>query len=204
MVQANAAALKMTYEEFLNEADEDTHAEWVDGEAVEMSLESNEHQDLAFFLVTAIGLFVQSRGLGVTRFERFQMKTGPGLPGREPDLMFIANANLPRFKPTYLDGPADLVMEIVSPESRARDRGEKYYEYEQGGVLEYWLLDPLRGQAEFSQRGGDGYYHPVAPDRDGRYESAVLPGLRLDVAWLWQSPLPPVLSVLQAWGIVPS
>lgn len=45
-------------------------------------------------------------------------------------------------KETYLDGPADLVVGIVSPDSVGRDRGEKFYEYAQGGVPEYWLIDP--------------------------------------------------------------
>jgi Uma2 family endonuclease len=33
-----------------------------------------------------------------------------------------------------LDGPADLVVEVVSPESRLQDRGEKRAEYELRGV----------------------------------------------------------------------
>ncbi len=40
------AKRKMTYEEFLVWADEDTLAEWVDGEVVARSPESDRHQDL--------------------------------------------------------------------------------------------------------------------------------------------------------------
>jgi hypothetical protein len=49
----------------------------------------------------------------------------------------------------------------VPPESRSRDRGEKYYEYEEGGVREYWLIDPVRRKAEFYQLGADGYYPAI-------------------------------------------
>lgn len=70
------------------------------------------------------------------------MKTGPTLPGREPDLLFLARENLDRLKAPYLEGPADLAVEIVSSESRLRDRGEKLAEYEAGGVREDWILDP--------------------------------------------------------------
>ena len=52
----------------------------------------------------------------------------------------MASERLDRVHRTYLDGPADLVVEIVSPESAGRDRGEKYYEYEAAGIPEYWLL----------------------------------------------------------------
>ena len=130
------------------------------------------------------------------------MKTGPDLPGREPDILFIAREHLDRMRNSYLDGPADLVVEIISPDSRARDRGEKFYEYEQGGVREYWLLDPLRRQAEFYQRGPDGIFRLVPGGEDGTYRSAVLEGLWLKVEWLWQEPLPPLMSVLREWRLV--
>jgi Uma2 family endonuclease len=81
-----------------------------------------------------------------------------------------------------LDGPADL--------------------YEQGGVREYWLIDPERRQAEFYQRDAEGIFRPVLPDADGMYRSAVLTDLHLRVEWLWQRPLLTPLSVLREWGLV--
>jgi Uma2 family endonuclease len=135
---------KMTYEEFLAWADEDTWAEWVNGEVIILSPASKRHQDLAFFLAALLRLFVEARQLGFVVTAPFQMKIGADLPGREPDILFISREHLDRFRDTYLDGPADLVVEIISRDSRARDRGDKFYEYEQGGVREYWLLDDLR------------------------------------------------------------
>jgi Uma2 family endonuclease len=192
----------MTYEEFLAWADEDTWAEWVNGEVLLLTTASDRHQDLADFLTALLRHFVEAHQSGIVRSAPFQMKTGPDLPGREPDLLFIAATHLNRLKHTYLDGPADLVVEIMSPESRARDRGEKFYEYEQGGVREYWLLDPIRRQAEFYSLGPDGIYRLLAVDNDGIVRSAVLEGLWLRVEWLWQEPLPPLLRVLQVWGVV--
>lgn len=193
---------KMTYEEFLAWADEDTWAEWVDGEVMLLMSASDEHQDLADFLTALLRHFTEAHQLGIVRSAPFQMKTGPSLPGREPDIIFVAREHLDRIKHVYLDGPADLVVEIISPESRSRDRGAKFYEYEQGGVCEYWLLDPLRRQAEFYGLGTDGIYHPLEVDHDGILRSLVLPGLWLKVEWLWQAPLPPLLGVLKEWGLV--
>jgi Uma2 family endonuclease len=192
---------KITYEQFLQELDEQVHAEWVDGEVVLMSPIGAEHQEIGRFLLIIVSLFVEARRAGVIRYEPFQMKTGPDLPGRAPDILFVATANQSRLKKTYLDGPADLVVEIVSPDSASRDRGEKYYEYEKGGVREYWLIDPQRRQAEFYHLDEGGIYR-LAPIADGIYRSDVLNGLWLQVAWLWQDPLPPVLQVLKEWGLV--
>jgi Uma2 family endonuclease len=196
------AAAPMTYEQFLDSVDEDTRAEFVEGRIVVSSPVSRDHQRIGRFLVKCVSEFVEVRGLGEVFYESFQMKTGPELPGREPDLLFVATENLARVRRNFLDGPGDLVVEIISPESFARDRGDKFREYEQGGVREYWLVDPQRRRAEFHQRGDDGFYVPVLPDASGVYHSAVLEGLTLRVDWLWQDPPPRLPDVLREWGLI--
>ena len=189
---------KMTYEEFLNWADEDTYAEWVDGEVELMSPASAEHQDISVFLTRLLAEFAEVHDAGKVLTAPFQMKL-PVRRGREPDLLFILKQNLPNLKRTFLDGPADLAVEIVSPESVLRDRGAKYAEYEAGGVREYWIIDPDARRADFFVLDGEGRYQRAQPDAEGRYDSAVLSGFWISVAWLWQSPLPPVRQVLEAW-----
>jgi Uma2 family endonuclease len=192
----------MTYEAFLAWADEDTWAEWVDGEVILLTPASNQHQDLVGFLTALLRHFAEAHRLGVVRSAPFQMKTGADLPGREPDILFIAHDHLDRLQNTYVDGPADVVVEVISPDSRARDRGEKFYEYEQGGVGEYWLIDPLRRQAEWYRLGKDGIFRPLSVGDDGIFRSTVLDGLWLQVEWLWQESLPLLLTVLQEWELI--
>ncbi len=103
---------------------------------------------------------------------------------------------------SYLDGPADLVVEIVSPESVGRDRGEKFYEYEQGGVSEYWLVDPLRRRFEAYHLDEQGFYRSLFSGSEGRCDSRVLTGFWLRVEWLWQSPLPRTLEVVRELGLI--
>ena len=193
---------RISYEDFLEWDGEDQHLEWVEGEVIKMSPVSNRHQDVGGFLLAALRIYVEARHLGDIRSEPYQMKTAPHLPGRAPDIFFIANTNRAHMKSTYLDGPAQLVVEIISPESRARDRGDKFFEYEAGGVPEYWLLDPIREQAEFYQLGENGIYQVVLSDSEGKYHSIMLPGLWLQIDWLWATPLPPLLSILKAWEII--
>jgi len=198
VLQAPVQPDRMTYEEFLAWADEDVLAEWVDGEIVMTSPASNLHQDLARFLTAVFSVFVEAHALGVIRPAPFQMKLAQG---REPDLLFVAAEHQGRLGSSYLDGPADTVVEIVSPESVGRDRGEKFTEYEAGGVPEYWLLDPQRRWAEFYHLEGERYRLAFA-GAEGEYRSAVLPGFWLRVEWLWQQPLRPVLDVLRELGLI--
>jgi len=190
---------RMSYEEFLQWADEDLLAEWVDGEVIMMSPASNQHQDLVRFLTAVLSIYVETQGLGAIRPAPFQMRLAKS--GREPDLLFVANEHLDRLKETYLDGPADLAVEIVSPESAGRDRGDKFYEYAQGGVPEYWLIDPQAEWAEFHQLDRD-RYNLVFSGREGEFHSQVLPGFWLRVEWLWQDPLPRVLDTLRELDVI--
>jgi len=193
-----AKPLRMTYEEFPAWADEDTLAEWVDGEVVMCSPASRQHQEISLFLGQTVGRYVEQQGLGRVLLSPFQMKLQRS--GREPDLLFLAQEHLKRLRQTHLDGPADLAVEIVSPESVGRDRGKKFYEYERAGIPEYWLIDPRTKRAEFYQLTAAGQYQLVLPDAEGIYCSAVLPGLWLRVEWLWQKPLPAVEDVLLEVG----
>lgn len=193
---------RISYEDFLAWCDEDTWAEWVDGEVIMVSPASKRHQDIMRFLVSLLSLHVESHSLGTILIAPFQMKLGEDMPGREPDLLYIASAHLDRLKDTYLDGPADMVVEIISEESIGRDRGEKFVEYEAAGVLEYWLIDPIREQAELYRIGTDNHYHPVMPDDEGIYHSEAVEGFWLRVSWLWQEPLPPVLEVCRELNLL--
>ena len=191
----------MTYEEFLEWAD-GTRAEWVDGEVIVTSPASLSHQQILSFLAALLQHFVEASELGLILVAPFQMRLRARPSGREPDVIFVARDRVDKLQSVFLDGPADLAIEIISPDSRARDRGDKYYEYEQAGVREYWLIDPARKQAEFYRLGSKGIYSAVLTGEDGIFRSDVIEGLWLKVDWLWQEPLPTLMSVLKEWGLV--
>lgn len=190
---------KMTYQQFLDHPHSTEHVEWVDGEVVPMTPVSAEHSLLKTFLLRLVSEFVERHKSGRVFDEPFQTKLGPDLPGRSPDVMFVASGHLSLLTRTYLDGPPDMVVEVVSPESRGRDRGEKYVEYEKAGVPEYWLIDPERRQAEFYLLDEGGIYRLEQSREDERFHSRILPGLWLKLEWLWERP--PLDEVRGAWGI---
>ena len=182
--------MHMTFDEFLTWDQEGVRAEWVAGEVVLVSPVRANHQYLMQFLYELIIMFVRAHQLGKVLLAPMLMRLPQRPSGREPDLMFIATAHADRIKETYVDGAADLVIEIVSPESEERDRATKFLEYEAAEIPEYWLVDPLRREAHFYLLGEDGRYHAHPVAADGLYRSRVLAGFRLRVDWLWRDPLP--------------
>ncbi len=195
---AQERRLKMTYEEFLDWADEDTHAEWVAGEVIVFMPPKTVHQRLLNFLSALLSTYARFFGLGEVLEAPFEMRLGRGKPSREPDLLFVAREHRDRLTAERLDGPADLVIELVSDSSVVRDYEEKFRDYEAAGVREYWICDPRpdKQQTSFYQLTVEGRYQAVPPDADGRYHALVLPGFWLDPAWLWQEPLPDPLTAL--------
>lgn len=197
--QGAAPPPRMTYEEFLDWLDEDTLAEWVDGTVEFMSPASTRHQQISGFLAALLRAYAEDYDAGQVFAAPFQMRLSNVKRGRESDILYVATANLSRLKPTYLDGPADLAIEIVSPESALRDRGAKYAEYEAGGVREYWIVDAQAQRADFFLLGEDGRYERQRPDAHGVYRCTVLPGFWINMAWLWQDPAPFVRAILNEW-----
>jgi Uma2 family endonuclease len=190
--------LRMSYEEFLAWADEDIHAEWVNGEVIVQLPPKEPHQRVVAFLMSLMTLFIELFKLGRLLPAPFEMRAVPGGSAREPDLIFVAREHLDRLSPERLSGPADLVVEVISDDSVARDRADKFYEYQAAGVSEYWILDsrPGRERADFYVLDEKGRYRPVPPAPDGRYDSSVLPGFWLHLDWLTSAEPPAVLTAL--------
>ncbi len=190
---------KLSFQEFHDACDDSNRTEWVNGRVVLVPTESTTHQQILSFLNMTLSVFVQKHKLGEVLY-RFLMRLEVVPCARVPDLLFVSESRKSLITHTYLDGPADIAIEIVSPESSVRDCTEKLAEYQTGGVREYWLIDPERKRADFFEQGADRRYYPV-PLADGCYHSQVVPGYWFKVQELWDDQLPDVLEMLRRLGV---
>ena len=194
---------KLTYEEFLREYD-GQYAEYVEGEIVKPMSVTQRHDDLTLFLQALLRLFVEAKKLGKIHGEPYQMKMvfGDKTKGREPDIFFVKTENLDRIGEQFFDGAADLVIEVISPESVIRDTQDKFEEYEAAGVKEYWIIDPNRRTANFYNLDENSKYKLRYPSAEDKFESRVIEGLWIKTDWLWQKELPNLMDVLKDWKLV--
>src|SRR5258708_21270974 len=148
---------------------EGVRTEWVAGTVESYVMTNNlSHQRLLGFLFTLFNLFLDRKHLGEVIIAGFPIYVGDDKPAREPDLMVILSAHRERIKSTYLDGIADIVVEIVSPESGERDHGTKYIENGTLGIPEYCLIDPIRREPDLYVLGEDRYYHRAPQNKQSQ------------------------------------
>jgi len=191
----------VTEEEFVSQRDEDIKAEWVDGEVIVAAAATTKHVLLVTFLHRTFGFFVEVKGLGVAYGPELEIRLGKLRRRRVPDLLFVAADRLEIVKESHVEGAPDLIVEIVSQDSVARDWRDKYMEYEAAGVQEYWVIDPLSKRVEAYKLGKNGQFTRILEKQKTIY-SAVLPGFYLKPEWLWQPQLPNPLDILKEWGVI--
>jgi len=100
----------------------------------------------------------------------------------QPDVIYVSRERR-KIAQERIEGAPDLLIEILSPGTERRDRGEKLILYAQSGIREYWLVDPIERYVQFLVNDSGRFV--VIPPAEV-YESSVLPGVRLDVEDLWR------------------
>lgn len=101
----------------------------------------------------------------------------------QPDLLVIRRERLEIGRGNTVHGAPDIVVEILSPSNGKYDEVEKARLYAEGGVPEYWILDPVAHVFRMLALV-DGRYVPVTPEA-GLLRSTVVPGLVVDPAELF-------------------
>ena len=160
-------------------------AEWVDGEAFLYMSTTLLHEQILILLTTLLSGFCEVLSAGVVVRAPYAMRAVRGRPVREPDLVVITSEHADRLTNALLEGPADIVVEVISPDSPRRDRVTKLAEYEAAGIPEYWLIDsrPRKREARFFVLEGGKYFE--LPVVEGVVRSRALPGFWLRPEWLW-------------------
>lgn len=196
--EAGIERFRMTYEEFVAWAGEDIRAEWVNGEVIAYTPPDTAHQELVFFLATLLRLYTEMRGIGTVLIAPFEMRLRAVHTSREPDILFVAAHHARRLTRKRLEGPADVVIEVISDSTALIDKRDKFNEYCRAGVPEFWLIDPGEREQEFAayHLTTSGVYERIPLDRAGCFHSEEIPGFWLDPAWLWRQPLPQPLRML--------
>jgi Uma2 family endonuclease len=169
-----------TYERYYA-LDDDQRYEVIDGELLLVPGPGTVHQSLVGELYLRFATYVRAHGAGTV----FLSPLDVVLDDRnvvQPDVLFIRNEALAIIDPRAIRGTPDLVVEIISPSSRRRDRMVKAELYARAGVPEYWIVDPAERSIEVLSLGEHGYELFSSAAGAGAAASKVLRGFAVEVA----------------------
>ena len=177
--------LAMTLEEFLeSEVEEGYRYELARGVLEVSQVPNDPHRQVVTNLYDSAGHYRRTRPGVVLSYgggSEFQLGLPGMITGRNPDLGVVLRG-APRDW-SGRTGPA-LAAEVVSRSSIERDYVTKREEYLAYGLLEYWIVDPLKRQVTVLTRRGDTWHETIVRDEQ-IIPSLVLPGFATTVAELW-------------------
>lgn len=178
---AGYAGLRLSAAEYIALPDDGRRYELVDGVVLISASATPRHQLVASLVYRQLAAFIDARALGIVLFET-DIVLSRSARGRElvyrPEIIFVRQERVAEIRGRITFAP-DLVVEVVSPDSRSLDTRTKRADYAAARVREYWLIDPERRTFTFLSLK-DGAYAPRASSDDA-FDSAVLAGLRLDL-----------------------
>lgn len=171
-----------TEEEYLN-LDTNRLVEFTDGVLEFLPMPGPAHFRISRFLTDALRSFVEPKELGEVFWAPYSVRVSES-SFREPDVGFLATDRVPTDNTPPVG--ADLVMEIVSPDpkDKQRDYEKKRTDYAQARIPEYWIVDPDSETITILvlPDGANAYTEFGVFSSGQQAPSALLPGFSIDVA----------------------
>ena len=178
-------ALKLTYDEYVAlPLDDGRRHEILDGELCVTPLPLIRHQAVSRNLQRILDHHVLENKLG----ELFDAPVDLILARTTitvPDLAFVRGNRKSIITEKAIEGPPDLVVEIVAPSSRKQDRVIKARLYSRYRVREYWIVDPDARTLDILELRGRAYHRAARFAGAVKARSKTLPGLEIDLGKVW-------------------
>ena len=128
---------KITWQDVLLMPEDGNRYEAIGGELYVTAPPRVAHQQIAINLVDALLPLLQHRGHGQLFFAPIGVEFPDTQEGVQPDILFVSKERLDIVGEDWLRGVPDLVVEILSPSTAARDRNVKWKLYRHHGAGEY-------------------------------------------------------------------
>ena len=181
VTQIDKPRIRLTYEDY-RDTPEDTRYELIDGELILAAAPLTTHQSLQARLGSRMELFAEYTDSGKVFFSSTDVVLSE-TDVVQPDLIFISKERARIVAEEAVFGAPDLIIEILSPSTAARDMGYKRDLYERHGVKEYWMADVDSVWIRVLRLNAAGFFEVVGTYGEGdTFTSTVLAGFTVDVS----------------------
>jgi Uma2 family endonuclease len=180
--------VKLTYDDFLHLPDDGRRHELIDGEHYVTPAPIRKHQAIVMNLGSLIWIYLQQHPIGRVFGSPLDVILSD-FDVVEPDLSFITHQRMREIEPSsWIKGAPNLVVEIVSPNTRKRDETIKRRLYERFGIDEYWVIDPELDTIKVYRRTADRYERTaeLSVENGDVLTTSLLPGLDLPLAKIFE------------------
>jgi len=177
---------RLTYEEYLKTPEIKARFDIVDGVMTIAPTPTVAHQRILGKLFSKLHQFVSGQQLGEVLFAPVDViiRREP-LRTRQPDLLFVTNEHA-SILGDQVEGPPDLVVEILSPSNTRSDLEAKLSDYATLGVGECWLVSPEARSVEILGLTEGVWVRLGISGLGEQVRSRVLPELDLAVVQLFE------------------
>ena len=158
-MESDHSTTKLTYSDYVRFPDDGLRHEIIDGEHYVTPSPSVRHQQISGRLFYLIQTYLETHQIGAIFYAPLDALLSE-FDIVVPDLIYISHERSRHLTLKNLQGPPDLVIEMLSPSTARRDERLKRDLYERVGVQEYWLGDPDRGTIGVYRRGVSGTFEP--------------------------------------------
>jgi Uma2 family endonuclease len=169
-----------TVDDYLARPDEYPRYELLEGELIEMVSPTSRHQRISRQLFTALNTHCAAHDLGEVFYAPLDVILSRTVVV-QPDLLFISKARQAELIGERITGAPDLVIEILSPATSARDFNQKRKLYARHGVKEYWIVDPDDGTIEVQRLQGTVFSTLALFEKGQTLTSPTFEGLEMHV-----------------------
>ena len=138
------------------------------------------HQEISRKLSQKIGSFIEENNLGTLYYSPLDVIFSEQ-EVYQPDIIFISNDNSNIIREKNIQGPPDMALEILSPETAYYDLREKFKVFEKCGVKEYWIVDPGLKKMEIYENKDKKFKIFSEAEGGGVVSSKVLDGLSISL-----------------------
>lgn len=179
---------QFTLEDYRHLPEDGKRHEIIGGEHFVTPAPIPRHQFVVNTLQEILGPFVKSHHLGRVVSSPIDVVFSD-TDVVQPDLLFIAAGRLEIIGDAAIEGAPDLVVEVLSESTRARDEIYKRRLYERFGVGEYWVADPELRSVKVYRTGTDGLFRRVSElsvEAGDELASPLLPGLTVPLGDLFE------------------
>ncbi len=175
-----------TYQDYLQIPDDQYRYEILDGMLVREPAPVVHHQRVGgrmFFILTSY--FAEKDPAGEVFCSPIDM-TLSEVTVMQPDLIYIPGRESRIVEEKRINGAPYLVVEVISPSSRTKDRIRKRAIYERLLVPHYWIVDPAHETIEAYAWQYGVYVLRVAVAAGQAFRHPDFPDLFIDLAALWR------------------